>query len=818
MMSGRWRMPGLVLAACLGLGAAEVAELSKPGGLAFPNPGLEEDVANIGIPDRWQIGKEVQARLVTDKVTQGAKALRVDSGYGVLTAELQVAEMAGMRLDFSFDAAGSADARLGVMIGYFIRTDKGRKWVTSQPVWNLPLKEDYQTIARTVKVREDALDGRFWFCVYRSNREGTLWLDNFRLTARGASSELSEAQTKQQTELLRELDYAIARRDALQKRGVSLPAEAASLDQLRRQCLSGKAAELSTAQAAWATGALAALLNRAATGSELAVVGVDAWARFDSALPPAAASGKTELIALGGEYCALGVEVANGIAEARTLTVKIAGLEPAAEAVVLRRQVLLANWYRRGAITIADALPPLAAAGAGIWRLPLAPGETVRLHLGFKTRSGIRGDFPVSITVEGAPAVNAVLKLTGAEFPRQVEFGNLQCMYPTLPPASTHPELVARDLAEHYTTMIEFPFMPTVAFHGDGALAPWDLSRTAQARWMRAYGDAGLTMAIFWAGAYERFPNADAPGTYLTYTQKGADGNLRITPEWRRAFDEILAAWLKLAGESGYGDRMAIWAVDEPASKADYAIAPGPGMRLTHEMYRLAHELQPGVPRVMTHGLYTLPADAELILPEVDVYVAHWPQPETLTRWAPPEYRHREAFLDRVLPLLHRERERRGMKLWSYHVEPGKTETVLFERAYPLAAVGLGMTGVGTWAYNVTSGSSWDDTDGKILDYSFVYDGTEKHPLNLQYNPSGEVVVPSLRWEALRSGIQDAKILLRLKSAMAEGRLSAVSAREVKSILDRCEAFGRDPVFNPEEIDRFGAVLRWIYTREQNGL
>ena len=60
--------------------------------------------------------------------------------------------------------------------------------------------------------------------------------------------------------------------------------------------------------------------------------------------------------------------------------------------------------------------------------------------------------------------------------------------------------------------------------------------------------------------------------------------------------------------------------------------------------------------------------------------------------------------------------------------------------AYPLRAFGAGERGVGTWAYNVPRGTTWDDTETGV-DYILVYDGKEDHPTNRALNPTGEVVV-----------------------------------------------------------------------------
>ncbi len=64
------------------------------------------------------------------------------------------------------------------------------------------------------------------------------------------------------------------------------------------------------------------------------------------------------------------------------------------------------------------------------------------------------------------------------------------------------------------------------------------------------------------------------------------------------------------------------------------------------------------------------------------------------------------------------------------------------------------------------NGSSWDDTDGrrKRPDHILIYDGGEDHPLNRSVNPTREVIVPSISWEVLRAGLQDARILVTLRS------------------------------------------------------
>jgi hypothetical protein len=180
--------------------------------------------------------------------------------------------------------------------------------------------------------------------------------------------------------------------------------------------------------------------------------------------------------------------------------------------------------------------------------------------------------------------------------------------------------------------------------------------------------------------------------------------------------------------------------------------------------------------------------------PHLDVALPVFDWPAKLMRNAPPSYNPRKAFTESIWPMLNAEREKRSMEIWSYHVASGKSDDVLLDnRAYPIRAVGAGMTGVGTWAYNVYTGSTWDDTDGRPwVDYIYVYDGGEDHPLNNQLNPTGERVVPSVRWEALRAGIQDARLLLHLKTVAARDTCQADLKVDIQDLLNRVEGMAAD--------------------------
>ncbi|MFW5867414.1 MAG: hypothetical protein ACOCX2_06330, partial [Armatimonadota bacterium] len=200
---------------------------------------------------------------------------------------------------------------------------------------------------------------------------------------------------------------------------------------------------------------------------------------------------------------------------------------------------------------------------------------------------------------------------------------------------------------------------------------------------------------------------------------------------------------------------------------------------------------------------YAFPADVEVIAPTLDFACVALPWPEKLSRNAPPTYNPRQAWADEIGPAFEQRREETGMTLGSYHVASGKSDELLaWNYGYPLIALAKGMTGVGHWAYNVGRASTWHDWDGTgavRLDYIFVYDGAEGHPRNRRYNPTGELVVPSIRWEALREGIQAAKLLLALREAREADGISAALAGEVDALW--AELDGLEPGserFSPE--------------------
>ena len=117
-----------------------------------------------------------------------------------------------------------------------------------------------------------------------------------------------------------------------------------------------------------------------------------------------------------------------------------------------------------------------------------------------------------------------------------------------------------------------------------------------------------------------------------------------------------------------------------------------------------------------------------------------------------------------------------GRTLWSYNCSYGysrpvganlKNTNLLAEyRNAALFALRHGATGIGFWCYNATPGNLWSRLR---LEYNLVYPGQNKP-------------VDSRRWEAVREGIEDARILIALQKFMVKNKDNPRAAWTIKKI------------------------------------
>jgi hypothetical protein len=777
----------------------------------FPNPSLDEDAANIGCPDGWNIPKTTKVSLVTDKVSHGCKAGRFDDGYVLLSCDMQEPNLSGLKLTISFDAAGLDGAELGVAIGCNRESNGKVAWGNSTILWNRKLNSDYTKINITTTLPGNAVKDRLVFTVYRSNKQGVVWLDNFSITS-SHGKELTIDEKKALTILGRDWNYLASRISQTLKIKTNNPEllqarkeTSAIISQIESEDTSLLKQDLNSKLTAVLVKVNKALVN----GEDNIAYFGDAYERQNpDEIIPGKIIQSTEIITLGNEYQALGLSVANILDKMQLIPITITGSDKFTDKIEVRRQVFMMNWYKKERELIADPLTLLPFKDQH-WTLPLEPGAIVKLYISFKVRKDCAGEFPLKIKA-GDSSLQATVKVKPVNLPTEPFFANFQCVYPHINPAGKYPELVARDLAAHYTTGIEFPFIPKVKFNPDGSIASEDFKGSSQAKWMYAYTKENIILGLFWQGAYKGFPLVDNQNK-LPFINE----NKELLPVWINAYTNLLGDWLKFAAQRGVSqDKFMIWGMDELSSHEEFANAPGSKIKIGIEIYKLAKKVAPGSRTMVTAGNYSLPQDVAAFAPYVDIILAAWPLPTSLNRWAPREFNPRKEFFDKTLPMLKAERARRGLTIDSYKVDAGKAEPALNARAYPVCAVGIGFTGVGSWAYNCSSGgTTWNDTDGGILDYIFIYNGEENHPLNKTYNVTGEIIVPSIRWEAMRMGIQDAKILLYLKDRMEKGKCEAETTTELEAILQQAENYGKNLNYTCEGINKISTRIRELITK-----
>jgi hypothetical protein len=764
-------LPLMICGAML-LGAAG----STPAQTQLANPSFEEDAGNVGNPDGWEIQKDAGVKVQSGDASDGNRALLVEDGYVAVYQNLQFPKLAGQNLSLSIDAkAVSPGAVFGVRIGY--ATEDG-KWNDAVLLWNKPLTEKYQTYTAARPFPANAKAGRLYLGLYRSDKKSTFLVDNVRLQIGGG---LPENEVHRAVVLARDAGYFLNRLEAAAK-NETLPQQeqwqAAAQEVMREaQAQNASLTEKFENYEAQIRSLNAELFGVLAKNKPLMVAWAQPFERLaPDALPRAGSTPGTEIMALRGEHCALGFDVAIAAKTPQKISIALSGLPPQSRAM-WRRQVFTETWYTKGKTVVADPLTQLASE-AGSTLLEIASGEIARLLLDLVVDGSTpAGQYALQITFSqnGKPLETrrATLRvLPQAAPPRRMahyEFG-----YTTERPISTSGKEAVRDLVAHGVTDIEWAYMPKAVFDAEGNLQSMDFSQYD--KMLQSFAASPIRLNVFWQPSYAKFT-----------TQNGATLEV-LSPAWKNAFAQSFAAWLKRAKEKGVSaERITVLIKDEIHSKS-LENAPDAGIQEYVAISKFFKEKFPQIKNYLTLSFYAFPADVKAALPYVDVIMPHLPQPEQLTRNAPPTYNPRTAFAGEIYPMLRAKKE---LQLWSYHVASGRSDDVAakgpWNRAYPLMAAVTGHTGIAVWAYNAFSGSTWDDTDGSLLDYNFIYDGTENHPINQKWNVTGETIVPSLRWEALRAGLQDADIVLALQETLKDGQLADAQSEKVKELLAQAQ-------------------------------
>lgn len=526
------------------------------------------------------------------------------------------------------------------------------------------------------------------------------------------------------------------------------------------------------------------------------------------------------LVTLSNEYHAAGLRLTNKGNSPVVCSITLAGLDDANEfTYVIRKQEFLYTYYynpvppQPGSPTnkISDPLCLLPQSG-GMWSVTVPAYTRIKLYVGIHVLAAASGINNATITVQtpgGSEQLNLTLNVM-ATAPTESLFSYDVYMWPwvsvgvglypvpsqTSPAVYFHaPDLAAADMESHGAVSMSFPSM-YAAFSATGDLIAVDYT-PLDVRLMN-YGAFVDKFILFWEGQYEAFPVGSMDST--TY----------LTPHstaWNNAFSNYLRAWLDHAAQLGFGtDRFGIIPDDEPAS-ASFATAPDITMTNYISMCNLIRAVDPNLPIYLTLTDYAGITDLNTMLPYVNVIAPVWPYRTFTLTGQTPGYNPRTSYYSTLLPAMKAWRNAApGREIRSYHVAGGSSDPELLgNRAYAVLMVGEGtgdgITGAGTYAYNVTTNSSWDATDGGSggLDFSFIYDGTENQASNLALNPTRERLVPSLRWECLRAGIQDAQILLYLKEVKSL-QVPAVQT-QIQAILDEAANMAYDVTRGPNKWD-----------------
>jgi hypothetical protein len=767
------------------------------------NPSFEEDVANVGNPDGWEIGKGAQVKVVSGDASAGNRALQISDGYVAVYQNLQVPALSGQQISFSLDAKSASDnAAIGVRVGYFTNDNK---WHDAVLLWNKPITSEYKTYTASRPFPANAKAGRLYIGIYRSDKKSTFYVDNIKLQIGGG---LSADDAHHAITLARDAQYFLNRlgainitsnkKDVWQKQAEDILQQAHTADISLAEKLDSYKEQITSLN----TQLFKMMANDKTFISETSF----AFARLAPDAIPIKSTFDGKVFSLRGEHQAIGIDIANADDAPQKIAIKVQSL-PNGCSINWRRQVFTETWYTKGKTLISDPLTQLAGGDKSTF-ITIDSGQMARLFADIEVgENATAGNYPVTIFLTGnnnsteTQTLNLQIQPQAAPPQRMTNyaFGYINDF-----PISNTTARAIKDLDAHGVTDIEWAFMPPATFDKNGNLLKVDFN--SYDKLLKDFAPSNIRLNTFWQPAYKSMKMDD--GTDLKV----------LSPEWKNAIVQLMKAWIKNAGEHGVSaDRVTVLIADEIHSHA-LESSPDESIQQYVEIAKLFHDKIPGLKNYLTLSFYAFPNDVKMALPYVDVILPHMPLPTQLTRNAPPTYNPRKAFTEEIYPMLFETRKQRGLEISSYHVAAGRSDDALqWNRFYPVLAAATGHTGIGYWAYNGFRGKTWDDTDGGLLDYNFVYNGAEKNPVCEKYNVTGETIVPSIRWAAVRAGLQDANIILALQKAADAGKLTSSQRTNFESLLT--EAAKHDGpqgdtanAITIAEMQSFSQKLRTLYT------
>lgn len=374
---------------------------------------------------------------------------------------------------------------------------------------------------------------------------------------------------------------------------------------------------------------------------------------------------------------------------------------------------------------VGDALPALGDARL----IELAPGRASKIWISVDATGAESGRYVglARITPLNSPELAVALPLTivVSDLALPKDFPLTFCTWDYLP-NTWFPEDAASNLDEmgrHGVDVFPRSTLPT-ATYVDGSLAIDWSSLDAEIDRLAGRGEI-----LFHLGE-PGIAGADA-------LDAAARRGLQI--EYLHAFrDHVHARGL------GYGD-YAFYPVDEPG--LDYGVRV-PGYLAAAELIRVADP---------KFRMYTDPVpglswqDYGRIAPLVDVWCPNMRLVNGLLSKDP-----------RIEDILAS-----GKPVWSYEcVSQVKSLSPLrYNRANAWRAYYFGLDGIGHWTYSTTQANHWFANADKNDEYALVYPGDRP--------------VPSVRWEAVRDGLEDVAALAMLREAVERHRTAGTKPEAV---------------------------------------
>ena len=500
---------------------------------------------------------------------------------------------------------------------------------------------------------------------------------------------------------------------------------AGSLENAARLALRDQLAALLRETAAL-TQTVAVAEEAAASGSPLLVRSANPWAPFTGFGDVAAGRGGAPSLAMeafGNETESAALDLYNVSDVARTFRVGMEGLQqgeqivPSRDAVALHEVIDVPTEMRD---LSADALPLLNSANT----IMVPAWGARRLWLNVRTDSLAPGEWKGRVVFRSLDvdpvdsAADLTITVWPARIPEEQALKLCQWGYVHSSLLKEYPDVALDDQVQHGTNVFVGLFYPKAQFDAEGNIVG-EIDFRAHDKYVKRHAPHGLILFCGYQGALQ----GPAP------LESEAYGKAHVA--WLRA-------WVAHLAELGVPyEGFALYPIDEP----------GLNDGLVESYLRMAQLAREADPKIL---MYTDPVgritedELRTMTPYVDI-------------WCP---NRGGLIVDESNASKFELIKATGKTVWTYECDANvKHQSPLgYYRAQAWLAWDRGLTGIGFWSYCTSQDDPW-------------FQPTLRHDYLLVYPGNG--VVTSVRWEAVRDGVEDYSLLAALRRAVENPSASA---------------------------------------------